>query len=260
MLLASGEFNINNNFIYELVFFRYRLMDYIYTAFHQANADGTPVLNPLWYNYPKDEATFPIDLQFFFGDSILVSPVTEENSTSVTIYLPKDTFYDFNTMAPVQGQGANVTLHNIGFTHIPLHIKGGTVLPLRQNSTMSTTELRKQDYQFVVAPSTNGEASGYLYVDDGESVTPSSMTEATMSFKSGKLTVSGKFGYKAGVKVGSVRFLGVQSQPNSVIIEGKKARENTWTYDASSKILDVVVALPFTGPFDVEYSYDSLFL
>lgn len=233
---------------------RYRLMDYIYTAFHQANIDGTPVLNPLWYNYPKDEATFPIDLQFFFGNSILVSPVTEENSTSVTIYLPNDTFYDFGTMAPVQGQGANVTLDNIGFTQIPLHIKGGAVLPLRQNSTMLTTELRKQDYQFVVAPGTNGEASGSLYVDDGESITPSSMTEATMSFMSGKLTVSGKFGYKTGVKVGSVRFLGVQTQPKSVSIEGKKAGTNTWAYDASSKILDVVVGLPFTGPFDVEYS------
>jgi alpha-glucosidase len=86
------------------------MLDYLYTAFHQANADGTPVVNPLFFKYPNDENTFAIDLQFFFGDSVLVSPVTEENSTSVDIYLPDDVFYDFKTLAPVNGEGKKVAL------------------------------------------------------------------------------------------------------------------------------------------------------
>lgn len=47
-------------------------MDYIYTALHQAHLDGSPVLNPLYFKYPLDVKTFAIDLQFFYGDSVLV--------------------------------------------------------------------------------------------------------------------------------------------------------------------------------------------
>jgi alpha-glucosidase len=56
---------------------RYRFLDVLYTAFHQASTDGTPVLNPMWHFHPKDPNTFAIDLQFFFGASILASPVTD---------------------------------------------------------------------------------------------------------------------------------------------------------------------------------------
>lgn len=122
---------------------RYRLLDYIYTAFHEGHTDGTPVLQPFFFKYPKDVNTFPIDLQFFFGDSIFVSPVTDRNSTSVSIYLPHDTFYDFLTLAPIQGTGVFVTLEDISVTTIPVYIKGGVVLPLRVANAMTTTELRK---------------------------------------------------------------------------------------------------------------------
>ena len=112
----------------------------------------------------------------------LVSPVTRDEATSISIYLPKDTFYDFKTLAPVQGQGTYISLDSVPFTEIPLHIRGGVVLPLRAQSAMTTTEVRKQDFELVVAPGGDGKATGKLYVDDGESVSPSSRTEVWMRF------------------------------------------------------------------------------
>jgi len=70
----------------------------------------------MWFKYPKDRNTFNIEYQFFYGDSVLVSPVTEENATSVSIYLPKDIFYDFKTLAPVQGTGTLVTFTSVDLT------------------------------------------------------------------------------------------------------------------------------------------------
>lgn len=121
---------------------------------HTASVVGTPILHPLFFKYPSDPSTYPIDLQFFFGDSLLVSPVTEENSTSVTIYLPSDTFYNFTTFEPIIGNASNITLTDVGFDQIPLLIKGGAILPLREKGAMLTSEVRGIDFEFVVAPST----------------------------------------------------------------------------------------------------------
>ncbi|KAH9477307.1 putative alpha/beta-glucosidase agdC [Psilocybe cubensis] len=233
---------------------RYRLMDYLYTAFHQAHLDGTPVLHPLWFKYPKDSNTFPIDLQFFYGDSILVSPVTEDDATSVSIYLPKDTFYDFNTLAPVQGTGSFVKFENVSFTEIPLHIKSGVVLPLRSKSAMTTIELRKTDFELVVAPNARGEASGSLYIDDGESLVVTSSTNVKFAFSNGKLDVSGRFGYRTGVNVARVRFLGVNANPSRVTVDGRSVKRSDVSYDAANKVLDVTVGVAFNKGFSVQYS------
>jgi alpha-glucosidase len=237
-----------------MMFARYRLIDYFYTAFHQAHLDGTPVLHPLWHKYPQDPATFPVDLQFFFGDSILVSPVTEENATSVTAYFPKDTFYDFLTLAPFEGSGANVTLSNINFTSIPVHIRGGVVLPLRSKGAMTTTVLRKTDFELVVAPDANDEASGALYADDGVSITQNATTTVTLSYKQGVLTVKGNFGYALGVNVARVRFLNVRSAPKTVGVDGVKVNNTAVSYDKDVQVLDVTLNTPFSKDFTVQYS------
>ena len=237
---------------------RYRLLDYFYTAFHKASVDGSPVINPLWFKYPKDTATFGIDLQFLFGDSILVSPVTEENVTTATIYLPKDKFYDFATFAPVQGTGQNITLTDVNFITIPLHIRGGAVLPLRKTGAMTTTELRSKDFEFVVAPDAKGTAAGSLYVDDGVSIVQEKSTSVEMQFAEGKLCVHGSFAYDVvGVKVASVAFLGVENCPVTVAVHypaGGKDREDVpFSYDEASKVLRVQIDIPLTNGFEVTF-------
>ncbi|KZW01941.1 glycoside hydrolase family 31 protein [Exidia glandulosa HHB12029] len=227
---------------------RYRLLDYFNTALHAQTVDGSPSWNPLFFKYPADKNTWGIDTQFFFGDSILVSPVVEENSTSVTFYLPKDKFYDFKTFAPIEGKGANVTLNDVAFTDIPVYIRGGTVLPLRAKSAMTTTALRKNDFQIVVAPAADGTASGKLYVDDGVSLKQKATTEVSFKYAKGRLTVTGHFGYKLGVKISSVTVLGVKSS-GPYKLDGKAVAKTSVAVNAASQSVDVKIGIPFTKPF-----------
>jgi len=191
---------------------RYRLLDYFYTAFHRQTATGLPSLNPLFYHYPEDTNTFGIEHQFFYGDDILVSPVLEENSTSVSIYLPNATFYDFWTLERIQGNGSYINLTDVGFDTIPLHIRGGAILPLRAEAANTTTELRKNDFVLWIAPNATNQAHGTLYLDDGDSINQTATSNIVFTYDNGAFSMGGDFGYQTNVSIKNITLLGANGQ------------------------------------------------
>ena len=189
---------------------RYQLLDYLYTAMYQQNQTGSPTINPLFFIYPEDSNTYALEEQFFFGNSILVSPVLEDNTTSVTAYMPNDLFYDFETLQSLRGQGKDITFHDVSYTQIPAHIRGGSIIPMRINSANTTTELRKQNFKILVAPGLDGTAAGSLYLDDGESLVKPAITNINFGYaKNGEFTMNGTFAYNPEVYIGSIVLLGV---------------------------------------------------
>lgn len=168
----------------------------------------------------------------------------------MVLYLPNDIFYDFKTLKPVQGHASNVTLDKIDLDQIPVYIKGGAVLPLRVRSAMTTNQLRKEDFELVVAPNANGEAFGQLYYDDGESNVPASSTFVKFSFEDQNLSMSGALGYPLGVNLSRVRILGVEQAPRELYVDGEAAEI---VYDPATMILDVRIGQPFTHRYEVCY-------
>jgi alpha-glucosidase len=223
---------------------RYKLLDYIYTALHYQTTTGTPMINPLFFLYPTDANTFGIQEQWFYGDALLISPVTADYSDTVTYYLPKDTFYNYWTHALVQGEGRNVTQSNLTYTDIPVHIRGGSIIPERANSANTTKALRQQDFAILVAPGANGEATGRLYLDEGERVEQPDASEIAFSFKDGKFSATGQFKYRGAsgesVTVARVTVLGQEqagkvgkfnAEKKTVEVEGPWKLDGAWGFE-----------------------------
>ncbi|KAF2723683.1 glycoside hydrolase family 31 protein [Polychaeton citri CBS 116435] len=217
---------------------RYKLLDYIYTAMYKQSVDGTPMLSPMFFAYPKDKNCNSLQYQYFYGPGLLVAPVTEENSTVGSVYLPDDIFYDYYTHESVRGAGATVTLPDVPFTSIPLYYKGGSILAQRVNSANTTTALRKQNFEIVVAPGLDGSASGNLYLDDGDSLSQPKTSYISFTYsKNGRFSVKGSFGYNPGVKVTKITVLGGSS---------------SGTHPGSYKSLKTGLNIALTGPTDLQ--------
>lgn len=188
---------------------RYRMLDYMYTAMQKASTDGTPVLHPMFYQHPEDKNTWTLQDQYYYGPGVLVAPVLEENSTSVDVYMPKGvTYYDWYTHARIDGAGANETYTDQDYTHIPLFIRAGTIIPLRVTSANTTTELRKKDFELLIPLGDDCTASGELFIDDGESIEQSGVTQVTFKYANGEVSVDGTFEKDLAVKISKITLLG----------------------------------------------------
>lgn len=190
---------------------RYRLLDYFYTAMMLQSKDGTPAINPMVYLYPGDKKTFALDYQYFFGPAVLVAPVTAQGATSVDVYLPEDIFYDFYTHKAIESKGQTVTMTNQTTQDIPLFFRGGVIVPMRAASAMTTTDVRKQDFQLIIPLDKDGKAEGMLYLDDGESLDAKG-SWLTFKYANGRLTTSGTFAYQTDVKITKITVLGSKAK------------------------------------------------
>ncbi|XDG04336.1 hypothetical protein ABKA04_003951 [Annulohypoxylon sp. FPYF3050] len=218
---------------------RYRLLDYMYTALQGQTVDGTPMVYPLFYLYPEDKNTYPLDLQYFLGPALLVAPVTEENSTSVDIYLPDDIFYDWYTHEKVVGEGKTITVENQEWTDLPLYLRGGVIVPTRAESANTTTEVRTKPFEILVPVGKDGKASGRLYLDDGVSIEQAGTSDILFEYADGVLKISGTFGYKADeLRVSKVTFLGAggcgkRDAKDVVTVEVNKPLTEAFTVEVS---------------------------
>lgn len=158
------------SYISDALKLRYKLLPIFYTLFHQTSISGSPVLKPMFYEYPSNGETYSIDDQFFLSD-LLVKPVMEQDLNIVKMYLPDDKKYYnfFNLDNVLQGKGYHYNI-SAEINEIPVFLREGSILPTKQRYRRSTKLMRYDPYTlYVTLDSAAKSASGELYIDDGES-------------------------------------------------------------------------------------------
>lgn len=125
------------------------------------------MIRPLVFDFPDDASVLDIDDQWLVGDSILVSPVVQEDATSRVVYLPGGTDeLWYNTEASLLYYGGNYSINVDNTTNLYFY-KAGTIVARRDSIKQSTTESIEDPINLYVFLNSSNAAVGTLYVDDG---------------------------------------------------------------------------------------------
>jgi alpha-D-xyloside xylohydrolase len=108
---------------------RYRLMPYIYSNAWGVTSRGETIMQALPFVYPDELALRDVDDEFLFGNSLLISPVTQPNATSRSVILPSgNDWVDF--WSGKTYPGGQTIVANAPLDQIPIFIKEGSVVPM----------------------------------------------------------------------------------------------------------------------------------
>ncbi|MEV5954753.1 TIM-barrel domain-containing protein [Streptomyces sp. NPDC051987] len=72
-----------------------RLAPYIWDQVQATLKTGDPIMRPLFFDFPKDRASYTVSDEWMLGPAVLAAPVLAAGTTR-TVHLPSGTWYDVN--------------------------------------------------------------------------------------------------------------------------------------------------------------------
>lgn len=223
---------------------RYELFPYIYTMARRAYDTGVSICRPLYYEYPDAEEAYNYEGEYFFGDDILVAPITEAATNGVStkrIWFPEGNWWSVATNELIEGPC--VLDMTFSATDIPYFYRQGSVVPLNPSSVMNVTEHPDHLVLNVIA---GKDGDGLLYEDSGdnsdyETVYATTSYTVASSDNRSTITISPREGASDGLVSARAYTMNVYhvGQPKSVKINGREV--SSYTYDAGAKCVKVEI-------------------
>ena len=228
---------------------RSELFPYIYSSVWESCTESVPLNRPMYIEYPDKEEGYANPQEYFFGDNLLVAPITSpgEGTNKVaqqTVWFPPGEWYDWFTGERFTGESTQIVSADVD--RFPLYAKGGVPIPLQPYSQRMTT-----------APLTNLVARCYpgpvgstarttLYEDDGVTTAylNGEWSRTVLTYRRTAEAVTVTVSPTEGTYPGQVKRrtyiveLAATSRPRLVTLNGKRVDAD---YVAKSQTLRVIV-------------------
>ena len=143
---------------------RNKLIPYIYTEAYKYAKNGSPIIQPLYYKYPKiyDEPTYKN--QYFFGSGMLVCPITKKknivmNRVVQRLFIPEGNWYELSTGKKYIGNKYYMSFYKD--EDYPVFCREGSIIPMSLDNNTGIPLNMEID----IFP--GGDGNYQLYEDDG---------------------------------------------------------------------------------------------
>ena len=144
---------------------RSRLMPYIYSLAYDGYENASPMIAPMYLEYPETEDAYRNPQEYRFGAAFICAPVTapmdENGLAKQKVWLPDEDYYHFFT-----GEKYTAGYHETQspLDEFPLFVKGGIPIPM-QEATNRMTKSVPETLIIRIYPGKSGCFT--LYEDDG---------------------------------------------------------------------------------------------
>jgi len=216
---------------------RYSMLPYNYNLAYENSQTGIPLMRPLFFEEPENEALLTKSDGYLWGKDYLVYPIMESKQSIKEVYFPKNSnWIDFYSNKKYSG-GSTENI-NVVENHIPTFMRSGVVIPMTKvvqtTSNYSNANLDLH-YHFDVKVSSSERE---FYFDEGinssennpeivKCETEINGNELTISIESNSITSKGK--------AGKFYIYQLNKKPKSMIINDKKMK---FQYDKKSKKME----------------------
>ncbi len=236
---------------------RYRLLPYLYTLMADAAATGAPILRPLVYEFPDDEAVRDIDDQAMLGPFLLVAPVVEPGATSRSVYLPAGRWLEARSGAAYDGPttiDVDVTL-----AALPIFLRAGAIAPSWVTAPAHTAAAGGP-LQLDLHPGPAGTTSELVFYDDAGD----GFAHEQDGYRRIRYRLEGRAGgatlraertggaLPAPDRILRVRIRRLDQPPTAVRLDGRAV--SAWSWD--ERDLSLRIELPDRDAFELAVDYD----
>ncbi len=146
---------------------RHLLFPYIYTMNYRNHQELEPIVQPMYYDYPKNAAAYEQKNQFMFGSELMVAPITTPNNTitkmgSTKVWLPAGDWFDFFQGTHYSSEKARTLTVTRAIEEYPVFAKAGAIVPMQLNHHLEAGN----DLQIYIFPGNSNSFA--LYEDEGD--------------------------------------------------------------------------------------------
>lgn len=157
--------------ISEFLYLRHKLLPYLYTMNARFHDEGQPLIQPMYYEYAEEEEAYHVKNQYFFGNELIVNPVTAKMNPQlkvgkVTTWLPAGIWYDLFTGLIYQGN-RSINMYR-SLRTIPVLAKAGGIVPMAKEENDVLGTANPESLELYVFAGDEGEH--VMYEDDGTSM------------------------------------------------------------------------------------------
>jgi alpha-glucosidase len=156
--------------IRDAIWFRYKLVPYLYTLSIEAAEYGHPVIRPTMYHFQSDRQSHSQSFSFLLGPHLLVASVYKKGQTERVVYLPTSPRSETRWCNVWDGRwtkgGQEVSVSVPLEQHGALFAKEGAMIPINPTPKHCVDSTEDTEREIWIFPTSVSGGSVYVITDD----------------------------------------------------------------------------------------------